>query len=363
MKWYLKIVLYPLLAINFVVAVSMIASAYSPLLPPERLALLSLGGLAFPFVLAANVAFLFVWLFIYRRFMWLSLLACAVCFPQIRAFSPINFAKQTPPNNSIKLVSYNILSSNLSASTANSENPIVSYLEQSGADIICLQEFPFAVLKRNANARKLFAEYPYKSYLESDESELSAKYLGCLSKYPILSVEMLNFNTSSNGCAKYRIKQGADTIVIYNCHLQSNSLNDDNKSAYEQLLTKPKENLVAVGTKELVKKLRDAAVKRASQAELIIDDMNSETSPYIVVCGDFNDSPISFTRKRLTESLEDAYVNSGNGPGISYNRNKLFYRIDHILHSQGFNSYASEVDRSIKTSDHYPISCYLEKSK
>ena len=63
----------------------------------------------------------------------------------------------------------------------------------------------------------------------------------------------------------------------------------------------------------------------------------------------------------MKDMLDDAYASSGNGPGISYNRNKLYYRIDHILHSQQFKAYKCTVDRSIKVSDHYPIFSFLEK--
>ena len=83
----------------------------------------------------------------------------------------------------------------------------------------------------------------------------------------------------------------------------------------------------------------------------------------VIVCGDLNDSPISYTCKALSKTLTNAYTASGNGPGFSYNRNKLFYRIDHIFHSPAFKSYACKVDRSIKHSDHYPIACHLEKVK
>ena len=333
------------------------------MLPAEEMPLLALSGLAFPFVLGANVIFLLFWLILYRPFMLVSLLSCALCFPQIRALSPINFFRQKPKGESIKVVSYNILSSNLKKATANKENPMIAYLESTGADIICLQEFPFAAVKGDASTQKLFAEYPYKSYMVSDDSELSAHFLACLSKYPILSVDKLDFNSTSNGCTRYRILHEDDTLVVYNCHLQSNSLNADNKSSYEQLLTNPKGNINEEATKELVKKLREATAKRAAQASILMADVNKQTSPYIIVCGDFNDSPISYTRKLLTEVLDDAYVNSGNGPGFSYNRNKMYYRIDHILHSKDFKSYACVVDCTIKTSDHYPISCYLEKTK
>lgn len=363
MKWYLKILLIPILCLNLLVALLLVCCAYSPVLPAEYMPLLSLAGLAFPFVLAANVLFFVLWLVLYRPFMLVSLIACLVCFPQIRAFSPINISRQQPPEGSLKLLSYNILSSNLNASTANRDNPLISYLEDCDADIVCLQEFPFAALK-NKGAKDVLDEYPYRSYQLSDLSEINSHFLCCLSKYPILSVEKIDLNSSGNGCARYRILHDTDTIVIYNCHLQSNSLNADDKAAYEELLSNPnKDKVKDKNTRELVKKLRDAASKRAAQADIVIAEVSKDSSPYVVVCGDFNDSPISYTRNVFIEELSDAFVRSGNGPGFSYNRNKLFYRIDHIMYSDAFEAYDCVVDRSIKISDHYPISCYLEKAK
>lgn len=358
MKKILKILLAPLLAINLMVAVVVICCAYSPIVSAEQMPLLSLAGLAFPFILAVNIVFLILWLLIYPRYIVVSLATCLICFAQIRAFCPINLGRQQEPDNSLKVLSYNIFSPNINASNTNKENAIIKYIEASNADIVCLQEFHFSTLKKQT---KLLTEYPYKSYLISNDSESSARHLGCLSKYPILSVEHLRFKESSNGCSKYRILHEGDTIIVYNCHLQSNGLKGADKNAYEQMLSNPKGSLRDDDTKELIKKLRDSATKRANQTDIVIADLEKETSPYIIVCGDFNDSPISYTCHQLKQRLDDAYTTSGNGPGISYNRNKLYYRIDHILHSQQFKAYKCTVDRSIKISDHYPIHCYLEK--
>ena len=79
----------------------------------------------------------------------------------------------------------------------------------------------------------------------------------------------------------------------------------------------------------------------------------------IIVCGDFNDSPISYSHYRVSRLLKDAYTESGNGFGFSYNRNKMFFRIDHILASPNLKPYQCKVDRSIKESDHYPIYSYF----
>lgn len=358
MRKILKIVLFPLFATNLLAALCLIACAYSPILPAEQFPLLSLAGLAFPFVLAVNALFLLLWLLLYPSYIIVPLITGLICFTQIRTFSPINFGKQRIPEKSLKVLSYNILSPNISASNANKENAIITYIEESNADIVCLQEFHFDALK---NRKKLLSKYPYKSYMISNDNQMKAHHLGCLSKYPILGIEELEFDVTANGCYKYRILHEGDTIVVYNCHLQSNGLNGEHKSAYEQMFTNPKEQIRSKDTKDLVKKLRDSAVKRAVQADIIVADIEKETSPYIIVCGDFNDSPISYTCNQLKKQLEDAYTTSGNGPGISYNRNKLYYRIDHIMHSPQFKSYKCMVDRSIKISDHYPISCFLEK--
>ena len=363
MKWLRKILLFPLLLINVVMAVALIACAYSQLLPPEHIRLLSLGGLAFPFVLAANVAFLLVWLVFYPRYMLASLVACLMCIAQIRTFLPVNFSRQEPPEGSIKVVSYNLLSWTLNIPSPLKENPTVQYLDSIDADIVCLQEFAFANLKENGRHSNILAKYPYRSFDLSGSGEWTSRYLGCLSKYPILSVEQIDLYTTANGCQKYRILHEEDTIVVYNCHLQSNNLNTEDKSNYEQILSDPKGKLRAQGTWTILDKLTDAAVKRAVHARILMDDMEREDAPYVILCGDFNDSPISYTHHLFSSRLTDAFVASGNGPGISYNRNKLYYRIDHMMHSSSLDAYACRVDRTFGRSDHYPVSCYLKKSK
>ena len=358
MKKALSFLLLPILAINLMVALLLVCCAYSPMLPAEQMPLLSLAGLAFPFILLANATFLVLWLLIYPRYVIVPLIAGLVCLPQIRMFIPVNINKQHPPKNSLKVLSYNILSSNITASNANENNAIIDYLEDADADIICLQEIYFSLLKKH---KDLLTKYPYKSYLVSKESDNAANCLACLSKYPILSVDKFKFNGTMNGCARYRILHEGDTIVVYNCHLQTNGMDGEDKSTYEQILSNPKDKIRSEETKELIKKLRDSAAKRAEQAKIIVADLQKEPSPYIIVCGDFNDSPISYACQQFRKQLDDAYTSSGNGPGISYNRNKLYYRIDHILHSSKFKAYNCTVDRSIKVSDHYPIFCFLEK--
>jgi endonuclease/exonuclease/phosphatase family metal-dependent hydrolase len=62
----------------------------------------------------------------------------------------------------------------------------------------------------------------------------------------------------------------------------------------------------------------------------------------------------------IARGLNDAFAESGQGLGVSFNQNKFYFRIDHILTSRNFRTYNCTVDRSISVSDHYPIWCYLE---
>ena len=67
MKWYLKLFLLPIFALNLLTALLLIGCAYSPMLPAEDMPLLALSGLAFPFVLGVNVIFLLFWLILYTQ--------------------------------------------------------------------------------------------------------------------------------------------------------------------------------------------------------------------------------------------------------------------------------------------------------
>ena len=139
-----KIVAYLILAINAFLVGTLILSAYSPYLNPKVNPLASSLGLAFPIFLTINLLFLVFWAFINYRYALLPIIGFLVCIPQIRTYIPFNSTTKTIPEGSIKLLSYNVMSfSNLEKK--NGKNPVLSYLADSKADIICLQEHPGGV--------------------------------------------------------------------------------------------------------------------------------------------------------------------------------------------------------------------------
>lgn len=142
-----KIVAYLILAINAFFVGTLILSAYSPYLNPKLNPLSSGLGLAFPLFLVINIAFIIFWVFINYRYALVPLIGFLVCFPQIRTYIPFNSTTKTIPEGSIKILSYNVMNfSNLEKK--DGKNPILSYLVNSKADIICLQEYNAAQNKK-----------------------------------------------------------------------------------------------------------------------------------------------------------------------------------------------------------------------
>ena len=367
MKWYTKLWAYPLLLVNLAVSAVFIVCAYSPHIPAERFPVISLAGLAFPFAFAAMLAFLVFWLFFYRRFCWLSVVTLLVCCKSIYAMSPLNITDTRAPKESLKLLSYNIHSGNIKPGVKMEDNLLLSYLGDSEADIICMQECNYNGMMTLEGVADWMKRYPYRSYRVSSENTNSGLALSCISRYPILSVETIKFSGSGNGIAQYRIALDADTLTLFNCHLQSFGLDDGDKSMYENIINDPSDNLRTAGTRKLVRKLRDAAVLRAIQADTLAARVSSlqaaDPDATILVCGDFNDSPISYAHHRLTHFLTDAYTHSGNGPGFSYTHNYMYFRIDHILCSPNLRPYACRVDKSMTESDHFPITASFVRRK
>ena len=355
-----KFVLYLILAVNALFVGMLILSAYSPYLQPKIHPIASCLGLAFPIFLAVNICFTLFWVIISYRYALLPVIGFLVCIPQIRTYIPINSTVETIPDGSIKFLSYNVMGFN-NLEKKEGKNPILSYLADSEADIICLQEYNSTKNKKyltDEDIRKALKAYPYRSI---HNPARGGSQLACFSKFPILSARPIKYESTYNGSMQYTLKVNEDTITLINNHLESNKLTKEDKVIYEDMIKDPNAKKVKTGLRQLIKKLAEASAIRSSQADSVAVAIANSKYPTIITCGDFNDASISYTHRILTQQLDDAFTQSGRGLGISYNLNKFYFRIDNILISPNQKAYNCTVDRSIKDSDHYPIWCYIGK--
>ena len=72
------------------------------------------------------------------------------------------------------------------------------------------------------------------------------------------------------------------------------------------MLKDPNAHKAKSGTRHLVGKLAEASAIRSKQADVIAAEIAKSRHPYIIVCGDFNDTAISYTHRVIAENLDDA---------------------------------------------------------
>ena len=102
---------------------------------------------------------------------------------------------------------------------------------------------------------------------------------------------------------------------------------------------------------------------RAIQARIVNEFVETHSDYPIILCGDFNDTPISYTRHTIATHLNDCFVSAGCGLGLSFNRKGFNLRIDHIMCSDDYEPVRCFVDSEMDASDHYPVVCWLKKAR
>ncbi len=73
-----------------------------------------------------------------------------------------------------------------------------------------------------------------------------------------------------------------------------------------------------------------------------------------IVCGDFNDTPMSYTYHQLQKKHKDCFVEAGNGFGATYSRLWPALRLDYILIPEEYRTIYHQIER-VPYPDHYPV--------
>lgn len=352
MKLIGKLLAYPLLAVNILSALLLIFSCYGSMAAPVgRWPFASLSGLAFPFLYVLNLLFLILWLFTWKKGALVPLATILICLVPTLKYFPLHIFKASKVKEPyITVVTYNTEGFGIDDNgNWTADNPVINYAIGLEADILLLQEATRSVMSSASQQERVKDTYRYAGIPSTPQDQ------ACFSKYPIISDETISFENTGNGCRYLRFLIGSDTLAVYNCHLQSNHLGADEISEYHRFIENPTDSTHYDGSKKVLKKLLQYTSQRAVQARMIADRAAAETAKYVIVCGDFNDTPLSYSHRVFNRFMTDAYAKSGVGIGITYHEHKLYYRIDHILCSRNITPLHTWVDRTQKDSDHYPV--------
>lgn len=353
-----------LLVGTLLVSGAYLLGAYSGYIPPVRWIIPAFLGLFFPVLLVAQIGVTIFWLLAWdKRRLLLVAAVWLISLPQLLVYFPISRAEKSlgTEEESLRILSYNVCAFGFKPHTKTSPNATLQYIKSSGADIVCIQEAmlnqnPWAGVVSKTLRSYLDEDYPYINVIRVNRG---GSTLALLSKYPIKEAKEIPLPSWVNGAVAYKVDiRGKETLVI-NVHLESFRLRRVDGEGYLRLA----KDGDAIRLKDALRaKLSPTFRSHNIQANIIHDLIQSYGSGRVIVCGDFNDTPLSYARYKIGEGLEDAFVSKGNGLGITFHTRPFFVRIDHILFGPAFRALRCEVDKTASESDHYPIEAVLTTS-
>lgn len=310
--------------------------------------------LTVPLAFAANLFFMFSYIFAKSWKFILSLLILVAGFPLIERTIKFNFPKEEP--SELSVLSYNVMycdhsKANTEEGKAVSLN-LINDMDTLSADIKCFQEL---YNKPNHSVFDVFnrlkVKTPYYTYMHSDideSSKVGAVGLAIFSKYPIINKEEVSWKTNNNGLLLADIVVKKDTIRVFNVQMKSMGIRVAKAiTRNEEVRNKEAKNILS----QLKSGFKDRGFQVDELEELI------KKSPYpVIVAGDFNEMPYGYAYGRIRKLLENSFEDSGYGFGFTYHKMPSFLRIDNIFYDENkFQIQGFETYRALENSDHYPI--------
>lgn len=349
---------------NIVVVILFLMSSFSDEIPPTEALFFAYLGLAFPIFFILNLCFVLYWTFRCKwKYALLGVCALLICKNQVKSYFPIHkrVAETELRQDDLKVLTYNVMGFAYRNHTQTAPNRIIEYIAGSGADIVCLQEYAVSRSEKLLTNEKVFKAldmYPYRAVVPFGTAGMMNFGIAVFSKYPISGTRKIKYKSGFNGSSIHEIDVKGKKVILINNHLESFKLTTEDRSRYSAFIKNINVDTFDGLRSAFEQKLGPAFRIRAGQAEAVAKEIEQIKTPYIVVCGDFNDTPVSYAHKTIQGPLTDAYAASGMGPGITYNQNFFWFRIDNILHSPHIQSMNCTVDK-VRYSDHYPMWCYL----
>jgi len=365
------------------VLLGLLLSVAAERVPGGQLSLAPLLALTVPLWLALTGLLALGWGLRRRRIALLPLAALGLAWPQVERGLPLHWAglqaqlahagplanaerAGSAPPRSLRLLSANVRIFNVYAHLRRADPAApakaMAWLAASPADVLCLQEFyqePAGTRSADgdlfrvgeklgpASGRQVFVS---KSLTNPSGAQFG---LAIFSRLPIVGRGEIAFGRLSQNHAMWVdvVGPGArDTVRIFNAHLQSMSLDEGDLVAAGS----SKAGLRRKGRGLLGRFVRGAAA-RAWQADTLVARI--ARSPYpVLLAGDCNDLPYSYSYNRLAGPLQNAWATVGFGPGNTYHgRLPPLLRIDQQFAGPQWQVLACRVHTEIPYSDHFPV--------
>ena len=345
------IFLSPFKAISVIIALCMLLSYLSIFISPARFWFIAYFGLLFQLFFLLNIILLIIWAFARKNIAYMHIAILLPSFLFISSFIQLFNNPGELNDSNLKIVSYNVQMFQLRYKQVDSSYlKIAAFLNSEKADIICLQEVYSAPKKLEPKDFNLLLEGMSYKYTYFSINKTDYQYgVTIYSRYPIIEQGEVFTSPTGNTAIYADIDVNGSILRVYNNHLQSIKLNLP--KSISRIVNSNQERIGEIADVSL--RLKTAFIKRAEQVNKV--SAHIEQSPHpVIVCGDFNDTPMSYTYHTMKKGLKDAFCEAGQGMPSTHEGFFPSFRIDYILHDKLMNTTNYSVS-DVRYSDHFPI--------
>ena len=282
------------------------------------------------------------------------------------SFFQLNFFMKEidPLQSDMKVMTFNVHLMGLydGKESTDHRDAILAQIQSENPDVFCLQE---SYWNEKPGSFFHWKNYSWMSAYQVHERAThtlsDGGHFGVLlfSKFPIIERGTIPFeNEVNNFCIYADVLFDGDTVRVYSTHLQSFRLKKKDLKLFDEKVDVEE---IQNQSKPVAVQLYKSTVKRSKQVASLLENISSCKSPK-VVCGDFNDTPISFAYHSLSSVLIDSFCERGRGIGSTYRGPLPGLRIDYIMHTDYFDTKMYKTVDNL-ASDHRAVVVELARRK
>lgn len=336
----------------FIVIILFLAASFTTYVNPAHWWHVGFIGLLFPYLLLVLVVCTVICLFVKVRFAMFGLIALAVSYKNIGSLLALRPAAEFQVGKNreyLRVMTWNVRRftpyySDFFDPKNNNLNAIVEEVEKYDPDIICFQEF-YTSTKKSRNL-DLFQKMGYQYYsfalLRTGNSTSNSGTI-IFSKYPIIKSYFFDMpkkvSTNAEDPVAADIDIRGDTVRVGTFHMQSYGFMQHDYQDLARIKNQADTGLKA--SKNIYRKMRYAFELRGVQADIIDEKMSASGYP-VILCGDLNDVPSSYSYVTIRGNRKDAFLEKGSGLGKTFTSGRSSFltwlptlRIDYIFVDPG----------------------------
>ncbi len=358
-----SIVDWVMMVFSVAVAIGVVASCLARWIHPASYGFMSAAGLVVPVFFVANFLCLLYWVIRWRIGVFLPLaIFIAGLFGVTMFFKPHltqSYANYTQDRSLVSVATYNVQGmmrtvQGSSGRLRSSMREVISVVDSLRTDILCMQEFQSTRQNPASRFEDALPVYNYKrTHFNIRSTEIDHGWGNAIySKFPIVNSGHIDFDGTNNSILWADVAVNRDTIRVFNAHLQTTSI----KAGDEQYIAQlgfVGDSTRTTRARQLLSKLTHNYIIRATQADTLATRIAASPHP-VVVCGDFNDTPMSYSYNLIAHHLKDSFREAGQGYGYTYRGFFNLMRIDFVLHSRSLDA-VDYLSPSFDNSDHNPV--------